>query len=85
MAIQATLVNPTGSFTLGASPKNLVFKEGNPSNIVTAEQKEYLETYLDDKNKPLFTFAEVADVPVEQGKEDKKAVGKKIVKSGEQE
>ena len=84
MAIVATLVNPNGSFTLGSPDGNITFKEGNLSNTVTEDQKEYLATYIDDKNKCLFSFETVDDAP-EVPADKKSGAVKKVVKNTEQE
>lgn len=90
MNYKATLVNTTGSFTLGTDSGNFIFKHGNLSNIVPASVKEYLAEQIDINNRPLFVFEEVEDVDdvenIPKDIEDKeeqipdKPAGKKITK-----
>ena len=53
----ATLRKPSNSFVLGWKDSKFSFNEKTPSLVVPEDVKEYLETYLDIDNRPLFIFS----------------------------
>lgn len=73
----AKIINPNNTFSLGwSNGVTYVFSEEIHENDIPDDAKEYLETYLDITNKPLFTFVKKEEVvePVVTPKVIKKAV-----------
>lgn len=61
----AKIINPNNTFSLGwSNGVTYVFSEEIHENDIPDDAKEYLETYLDITNKPLFTFVKKEEVVV---------------------
>lgn len=61
----AKIINPNNTFSLGwSNGVTYVFSEEIHENDIPDDAKEYLETYLDITNKPLFTFVKKEEVTV---------------------